>query len=717
MRQYELVEKVKSYDPVADEEALNRAYVFAMKMHAAQKRESGDAYFSHPLEVAEILIGFRMDSATVMAALLHDTVEDTPASYADLKELFGQTVADLVKGMTKLSKLEITPEASKQAQNFQKLVLAISEDIRVLLIKLADRLHNMRTLHVCAEAKRIRIARETLEIYVPLAERMGMQSLKDELEDYCFQNLYPDAHKTIESRLRFLSEQGKQDVEKVIEQLNQDLLEHDIHAIVKGREKRPFSIWTKMQKKNIPFEQVCDIIAFRIIVDSLEDCYKALGVIHTKYPMIAGRYKDYISTPKQNGYRSLHTGVIGPLNRRIEVQIRTKDMDNVAELGVAAHWEYKQGASKEGIQYRWLRDLLDLMNRCSDPNDFLEHTKIALYQDQVFCFSPKGDLITLPQGATAIDFAYAVHSRVGDTCVGVKINGKITPLRTQLKNGDQVEVLTNKGQTPSPEWEHIAVTAKAKASIRRFIRAQKYEENVQTARNMFVNEAKEFGLSFNDKELQPLLPKYKSFLKANQEQVSDLLAAIGAGVVSFKEVFHDLHPDCSKSTLKKALSLFKKRDLSTIESNKNMPVTGLISGISLNFAKCCHPLAGDSIVGIITTGKGVTIHTTDCPSLNQYQDEPERWLPVEWNLSAMENKILPARIRLEVEDKPTVLSEITAIAAKQNITITNLKIQNRKNGISEIIIEVELKNSSALDLLLQSFRSCQFVSSVHRLKI
>ena len=717
MRQYELVEKVKSYDPVADEEALNRAYVFAMKMHAAQKRESGDPYFSHPLEVAEILISYRMDYATIIAALLHDTVEDTAASYEDLKELFGQTIADLVRGMTKLSKLEITPQASKQAQNFQKLVLAISEDIRVLLIKLADRLHNMRSLHIRAQEKRIRIATETLEIYVPLAERMGMQAIKDELEDYCFLNLYPDAHKTIVSRLKFLSEQGKEDVAQVIKKLEEDLKEHGIEATVKGREKRPYSIWHKMQIKNIPFEQVCDIIAFRIIVNSIEDCYKALGVIHTKYPMIGGRYKDYISTPKQNGYRSLHTGVIGPLNRRIEVQIRTKEMNEVAEMGVAAHWEYKQGSSKEGTQYRWLRDLLDLMNRCSDPNDFLEHTKIALYQDQVFCFSPKGDLITLPKGATAIDFAYAVHSRVGDTCVGAKINGKIIPLRTELQNGDQVEVLTNKSQTPSPEWEHIAVTAKAKASIRRYIRTLKYEQNVQTARNQFINEAKEFGLTFTDKDLQPLLPKYKSFLKADQEQVTDLLAAIGAGVVSFKDVFHELHPDCSRSTLKKALSIFKKKEGKTSISDKNMPVTGLIPGIALNFAKCCHPLPGDSIVGIVTTGKGVTIHTADCSSLRQYQDEPERWLPIEWNAAVMQDKVLPARLLLEVEDKPTVLSEITNIAAKQNVVITNLKLQNRKNGISEILLEIEVKNSSSLDVLIQSLRSSEFVSLVHRLKV
>ena len=448
MRQYELVECVKAYDLNTDEEALNRAYVFAMKMHTAQVRESGDPYFSHPLEVAGILTQYRLDSATIIAALLHDTVEDTPASYMDIKELFGEDVANLVRGVTKLSKVQIHSEESKQAENFQKLVLAISTDIRVLLIKLADRLHNMRTLHFCKKLeKRQRIAKETLEIYVPLAERIGMQSLKDELEDYAFQNLYPEAHKSIQSRLHFLSESGKEDVAKVIEQLHKDLAENGIEAEITGREKRPYSIWRKMQKQNISFERVFDVIAFRIIVKDIAECYQVLGIIHTKYPMIPGRYKDYISTPKQNGYRSLHTGVIGPLNRRIEVQIRTKEMHEVAEYGVAAHWEYKQGVHKEGTQYRWLRDLLDLMNHSSSPNEFLEHTKIAMYQDQVFCFSPKGDLITLPKGAGPLDFAYAVHSRVGDTCVGVKINGKIKPLRTVLENGDQVEILTNKNQT------------------------------------------------------------------------------------------------------------------------------------------------------------------------------------------------------------------------------------------------------------------------------
>ncbi len=709
MRQYELVERVKSYDPNADEEALNRAYVFAMKMHTAQLRESGDPYFSHPLEVAGILTQYRLDSATIIAALLHDTVEDTPASYADVKELFGEDVANLVEGVTKLSKVQIHSEASKQAENFQKLVLATSADIRVLLIKLADRLHNMRTLHFCKKPeKRQRIAKETMEIYVPLAERIGMQNLKDELEDYAFKTLHPEAYESISTRLSFLSEQGREDVEKVILELKKDLEENHIEGEVTGREKRPYSIWRKMQKQNIPFEQVCDIMAFRIIVKTVADCYQTLGVIHTKYPMIPGRYKDYISTPKPNGYRSLHTGVIGPLNRRIEVQIRTQEMHEVAELGVAAHWEYKQGAHKEGKQYRWLRDLLDLMHHCSDPNDFLEHTKMAMYQDQVFCFSPKGDLITLPKGATPIDFAYAVHSRVGDTCVGVKINGKIKPLRTVLQNGDQVEILTAKNQTPSAEWERIVVTAKAKANIRRFIRTQQRERFIQLGRDMFNNTAKEYGISWSEKDLQPFLSQYK------QETVDDFLASIGEGLIPFTEVFRLIHPE-SKTGFQKAFSLFKRTKKENVP-DKKMPVTGLISGIALNFAKCCHPVPGDKIVGIVTTGKGVTIHTQDCPVLQRFSEEPERWLTVSWNNEVLQDKTLPVRIKIVLEDHPTALTELLSVIAKYNIPVSNLNTVNRSNGWSEILLDIEVKDSDHLDVLLQALRANKRISSVYRIK-
>jgi len=708
MRQYELVERVKSYDPNADEVALNRAYTFALKVHGSQKRESGEAYFSHPVAVAAILTEYKLDSATIMAALLHDTVEDTAASYEDIAALFGDDVALLVQGVTKLDKLQVKSEASKQAENFQKFVLAISEDIRVLLIKLADRLHNMRTLGVRRPEKRIKVAKETMEIYVPLAERIGMQNLKDQLEDWSFKFLHEEAYESIQARLNFLRSQGKDEVEQIIQQLHKDLAEHDVEGKITGREKRPYSIWRKMQKQNIAFEQVCDVMAFRIVVKSVEDCYKTLGIINTKYPMIPGRYKDYISTPKPNGYRSLHTGVIGPLNQRIEVQIRTHEMHQVAEYGLAAHWEYKQGQHRDGKQYRWLRELLDLMKHCSDPNDFLEHSKIAMYQDQVFCFSPKGDLITLPKGATPIDFAYAVHSRVGDSCTGVKINGKIKPLRTVLQNGDQVEILTAKNQTPSPEWERIAVTAKARANIRRYLRAQKRNQYIETAKNQFNTTCKEYGLTWSEKDLEPYLKQYKA------ETVEDLLASIGEGLTPFTEVFHLIHPS-QKLLLKRAINFFKKAKTEQV-ADKNMPVTGLIAGISLSFAKCCHPVPGDKIVGIVTTGKGVAIHTQDCPVLQKFSDEPERWLDVAWNTDVVKDKKMTVRIKVGLEDQPNALTELINILTKHNVSVANFTTLSRSEGWSEMYFDIDVKDSDHLDIVLQAVRAYKKVSFAQRVR-
>lgn len=708
MRQYELVERVKSYDPNADEVALNRAYTFALKVHGSQKRESGEAYFSHPVAVAAILTEYKLDSATIMAALLHDTVEDTAASYEDIAALFGDDVALLVQGVTKLDKLQVKSEASKQAENFQKFVLAISEDIRVLLIKLADRLHNMRTLGVRRPEKQTKVARETMEIYVPLAERIGMQNLKDQLEDWSFKFLHPEAYESISTRLSFLKKQGKDQVAQIMEQLQNDIAEHGIKGEITGREKRPYSIWRKMKKQNIAFEQVCDVMAFRIVVDTVEECYQTLGVINTKYPMIPGRYKDYISTPKPNGYKSLHTGVIGPLNQRIEVQIRTEEMHQVAEYGLAAHWEYKQGVHRDGKQYRWLRDLLDLMQHCSDPNEFLEHSKIAMYQDQVFCFSPKGDLITLPKDATPIDFAYAVHSHVGDKCVGAKINGKIKPLRTILQNGDQVEILTAKNQTPSPEWERIAVTSKARANIRRFLRMQKRKQYVEAARNMFVTTSKEYGLTWNEKDLEGVLKQYRA------ETVEDLLAMIGEGLAPFTEIFHTIHPS-QKLLLKRAINFFKKAKTEQT-TDKNMPVTGLVSGIALSFAKCCHPVPGDKIVGIVTTGKGVAIHTHDCPVLQKFADEPERWLDVSWNEDVVKDKKMTVRIKVGLEDQPDALTELLNVMTKHNVVVSNFTTLSRSNGWSEVYFDIDVKNSEHLDILLQAVRSCKKVSFASRVR-
>ena len=613
LRQFELVERVRSYDPNVDEEALDRAYVFAVKMHGSQKRASGDPYFSHPVEVAGILTEYKLDSASIITALLHDTIEDTAASYNDIKEMFGEEVAKLVEGVTKLSKLQLQSDQTKQAENFRKLLLAMSDDIRVLLVKLADRVHNMRTLqfHKNPE-KRKRIARETMEIYAPLAERIGMQEMKNELEDLSFKELYPEAYESITARLAFLRQEGGDLVGRIIAKLKDDLKDTGLDIEVTGREKSPYSIWRKMKRQNATFEQLCDIMAFRVIVPTVADCYHVLGVIHTKYPMIPGRYKDYISTPKPNGYRSLHTGVIGPEKHRIEIQIRTREMHEVAEIGLAAHWRYKQGDYKtDGRQFAWLRELLDIMEQSDNPEEFLEHTKMEMFQDQVFCFSPKGDLISLPKGATAIDFAYAVHSGVGNRCVGVKINGKIRPLRTVLVNGDQVEILTSKTQTPSPEWERFAVTGKARAAIRRFVRAQKREQYLEVGRQILQRAYKSEGYEYTDKSLENVLTNFK------QATAEDLAAAVGEGVIQASDVVDSVFPG-HKSRFARAVDALKrgaKKISDKTDHKKQSPINGLIPGMAINFAKCCHPLPGDRIVGIVTTGKGVTIHTIDCPTL------------------------------------------------------------------------------------------------------
>src|SRR5690625_3849576 len=482
LRQFELVERVKSYDPGADEDRLNRAYVYAMKMHGSQKRASGDPYFSHPIQVAGILTELKLDGDSIITPQLHDVDEDTEGTLEDSERLFNPEIARLVDGVTKLSRLELQSERSKQAENFRKLVLAMSEDIRVLLVKLADRLHNMRTLHfVQSEEKRKRIARETMEIYAPLAERIGHGTFENDLDALAFAEPNPAARNAILARLEFLTSRGGDITDRVIAELERALEEEGMEGSGSGRIKTPYSIWRKMQQRNVGFEQLADIMAFRIVVPDVASCYQTLGILHSQYPVVPGRFKDYVSTPKLNGYQSLHTGLIGPLKQRIEVQIRTEEMHEVAELGVAAHWRYKQAADgseppMEGRQFRWIRALLDILEHASNPDEFLEHTKLEMYQDQVFCFTPNGDLIALPRGATPIDFAYAVHSEVGNTCVGCRVNGRMVPLRTLLQNGDQVEVVTSKVQRPSPDWENVVVTGKAKAAIRRFIRQEQREQ-------------------------------------------------------------------------------------------------------------------------------------------------------------------------------------------------------------------------------------------------
>src|SRR3954471_14056867 len=707
IRQFELVERVKAYDPGADEDTLNRAYVFSMKAHGSQSRASGDPYFSHPLGVAEILTRLKLDTASIVTGLLHDTVEDTEATLEEIEELFGAEIGRLVDGVTKLSRLELQSDNTKHAENFRKLVLAMSNDIRVLLVKLADRLHNMQTLHfIKAPEKRRRIALETMEIYAPLAERMGMHQLKDELENLAFAEVNPDAYQSITQRLQFLREQGTDLSNKVVAELEKVLKEEGVAGTVSGREKTPYSIWRKMQKKQVEFEQLSDIMAFRVMVEDVPACYQALGVLHSRYSMIPGRFKDFISTPKPNDYQSLHTGIIGPHRLRIEVQIRTRQMHDVAEMGVAAHWGYKQGLEKiDGRQYRWLRELLDILEHASGPEEFLEHTKLEMFQDQVFCFSPKGDLIALPRGACPVDFAYAVHSQVGDTCVGAKINGRLIPLRTQLANGDQVEIVTSKAQTPSPTWERFVVTGKARARIRRFVRTQQRAQYMDLGKAILQKAFRQDGQDFSERPLEAVMKQF------NCTSVEDLYVAVGEGHVTGREVVNAAFPHPTEPK-DKVVPLARARRKGRPQDTA-IPIRGRTPGMALHFAGCCNPLPGDRIVGIVTTGKGVTIHTIDCDTLESFANEPERWLDVAWSSEEGEAGHV-GRINVTIANEPGNLGSLTTTIGKQGGNITNLKITNRSTDFFEIMVDIEVGDVKHLSTIIAALRATPVINSVER---
>ena len=721
IRQFELVETVKSYDPQANEDLINRAYVYAMKAHGSQVRASGDPYFSHPLEVAGILTGYRLDAATIATALLHDVVEDTGATIEELESLFGEEVAKLVDGVTKLTQIELQSDHSKQAENFRKLLLAMSEDIRVLLVKLSDRLHNMRTLHFIKKPeKRRRIATETMEIFSPLAERIGMQEMKNELDDLSFAEINEEARDSILKRLDYLRDEGKTLVPRIIDELSATLKEHGLDADITGREKTPYSIWRKMQKKDVPFEAMSDIMAFRIAVDTAEDCYKALGIIHNAYRVVPGRFKDYISVPKPNGYQSLHTGIIGPEKHRIEIQIRTRDMHEVAENGVAAHWQYKQGEKvsgkpTDGKQYRWLRELLEILETAAEPEEFLEHTKLEMFQDQVFCFTPKGDLINLPQDATPVDFAYAVHTEVGDRCVGAKINGRMMPLRTRLKNGDQVDIVTSKTHTPSPTWENFVVTGKARARIRRFVRLKERDQYVELGNAMLERAFVEEDYPLTEKGLKGVL---KIFQK---ETVDDLIAEVGMGHTTAREVLGAVYPGTKKESvarkLGKIVPISKARAKKAQKKGERhgIPIRGLIPGMAVHYAGCCHPLPGDRIVGIITTGKGVTIHTIDCDILHQYEDQAERWIDVSWEQDEKSpNDSHVSRVHLTLLNVPGALGALSNVVARGEGNISNLKIVSRSADFYDMLVDVEVRDVKHLSEIIAALRATPEINSIER---
>lgn len=717
MRQYELVETVKQYDPSADEQAINRAYVFSMKAHGAQKRASGDPYFSHPVEVAGILTRYRLDGASIVTALLHDTVEDTHATLPDIEEMFGAEIAKLVDGVTKLSRLEIAGSEARQAENFRKLLLAMSEDLRVLLVKLADRLHNMRTLnHIRDRDKRKRIASETLEIYSPLAERIGIRELQEELEDLAFAHINPDARTSIMKRLEFLRTAGESLVPRIIASLSETLKAAGLKPEVNGREKTPYSIWRKMQRKDVEFEQLSDIMAFRVQVGTIEECYRALGAIHGAWRVSPGRFKDYISLPKPNGYRSIHTAVIGPDGHRIEIQIRTGDMQNRAENGLAAHWSYKQQAPNgkgeaDTPQYRWLRELLDIMEQAEGPDDFLEHTKLEMFRDQVFCFTPRGDLIALPHGATPVDFAYAVHSEVGDRCTGVKVNGRMVPLQTGLVNGDQVEVLTSKTQKPSPDWLRFVATGKARARIRRFIRIQHRHEYRELGRGILDKAFRQEQRRLTRKAIARAVETFQV------QDEDDLLIRIGEGRLSGPEIVNKLFPartdgDGPGKADKPAARRRKGNGAEAVETG--ISIRGLIPGMAVHYARCCHPLPGERIVGIVTTGKGVTVHTVDCDTLQRFNGMPSHWLDLSWDEDGSAGESRVARIKVFLSNEPGTLGDLSTIIGKNGGNITNLRIANRSTDFFEIHLDIQVDDVRHLTEIIAALRASPVITSVDR---
>ncbi len=729
MRQFELIDRVKQYNPATNEDLLNRAYVYAMRAHGEQKRASGDPYFSHPLQVAAILTDLKLDDATIAAALLHDTIEDTDATRAEIDRLFGHDIGVLVEGLTKLKKLDLVSKEAKQAENLRKLLLAIADDVRVLLIKLADRLHNMRTLaYRPPEARRV-TAEETLDIYAPLAGRMGMHEMREELEDLSFRELNPDAYKVITERLEALAARSKGWIAEIEQQLARKLADSGIAAEVTGRRKRAYSIWRKMERKAVGFEQLSDIFGFRVVVGSLVECYQALGIVHTTWPVVPGRFKDYISTPKQNDYRSIHTTVIGPGKQRVELQIRTRDMQQIAEYGIAAHALYKDGVgsptemlSRESNAYAWLRRTIELLAEGSNPEEFLEHTKLELFHDQVFCFTPKGKLIALPRGATPIDFAYAVHTDVGNMAVGAKINGKIGPLSSQLQNGDEIQILTSKAQTAPPAaWESIVVTGKARAAIRRATRTAVRDQYSGLGRRILERLCQRAKIDYADDKLQGALPRLA------RASIEDVMSAVGRGEMKAADVVRAMYPDykdervtpvAPKSEsgwfgLKRAKAVkFKLPDKA--ENGAAIPIRGINSDLPVRFAPNCGAVPGDRIVGIMTPGEGITIYPIHSPALSEFEDQPERWLDVRWDVDEKTPQRFPAQLAVQSVNEPGTLAQIAQVIAEHDGNIDNIRMIRQSPDFTELTIDLAVYNLKHLTSIISQLRAKKVVANAER---
>ncbi|WP_340108060.1 bifunctional (p)ppGpp synthetase/guanosine-3',5'-bis(diphosphate) 3'-pyrophosphohydrolase [Pikeienuella sp. HZG-20] len=705
IRQFELVEMVRAYNPNADEALLNRAYVYGARAHAAQRRASGESYFGHPLEVAAILTELKLDDATIVTALLHDTIEDTAATYAEITELFGEEIAELVNGVTKLNKLKLASREVEQAENFRKLLIAMSRDVRVLLVKLADRTHNMRTLGALRPEKRARIARETMDIFAPLASRMGMQQMREELEDLAFEVLHPEARTSIMRRFLKLRKETGDLIPRIKAAIGEALRDAGVSAEVQGREKTPYSIWRKMEEKQISFGQLSDIYGFRIITDDIPSCYIALGAVHTAMRVVPERMKDYISGPKSNGYRSLHTTVYGPMASRVEIQIRTREMHEVAETGVAAHWAYKEGRPSENPfavdPFHWLSTLVERLEKGDPPKEFLEQVKLDMFHDQVFCFTPKGDVYGLPRGATPIDFAYAIHTRIGDSCVGAKVDGARVPLWTRLRNGQSVEIIRVESSRPSPVWMDMAKTGRARAAIRRALREEERAEHIRLGTEIARLAFERRKLDGGAKALQA------AARKLGYATVESLLAALGAAELTGRRLVAAVYPGMVEPETDEPEEAVER---------PHRLVRGAPAGVPFVFAACCEPIPGERIVGI-RTGPGIEAHCIDCEALIAHEEHPERWIDLRWDEDAAQLGGRSTSIDITLANQAGALGAIATLIGEHRANIENMATIARMPDFWRMRVSLMVKDMKHMSAIISALEAQTIVAEVRRTRL
>tara|TARA_Y100000590_G_scaffold65449_1_gene70718 strand:+ start:26435 stop:28546 length:2112 start_codon:yes stop_codon:yes gene_type:complete len=700
MRENDLVDRITSYNPKVDTREIKKAFQFGMLMHGDQLRESGDPYFSHPIEVANILAELNLDTSSVVCALLHDTIEDTKATIKDIKDNFGKEIAKLVDGVTKLNELESKPDQSKAAEDFRKLILASSSDIRVLLIKIADRLHNMRTLkYLKNKNRRKRIATETLEIYAPLAARIGMHEMREELEDLAFSETEPEIRSILFERIKVSKKKNNKIVKEITDKISKILKLNNVKALVSGREKSIYSVWQKLENKNKSLEQLSDLFGFRIYVDELVDCYSVLGVLHQNWQAVPGLFKDYISTPKKNGYQSIHTTLVGPSNHRVEIQIRTKEMHEINERGVAAHWAYKDKKSineKDLNSISWMADLIDILQRDGATDEFLENTRLELSHDQVYCFTPKGRLIALPQDSTALDFAFALHTDLGLFCSGVKINGEIKPRRTKLNNGDEVEIIKSKTPVPLESYEDLVTTGRSKSSIRKAIK----ENKIKNQRLLGKEIIKSVFSSHRKKPTRDVLER--SFGPLNVKSLVELYQLVGSGKSSGSEVYDHVFPNTKRKTKRKRF----------YGKNLSLPISGLLPDMTVRFQKNSFLVPGDNIIGITLPGKGITIYHAKDEKLHDYENNPERWLRLNWKKEI--DVTFTARIMLSIINEVGSLGVISAAIADYGGNISNLILTEKDTDFYNLRIDIDVDDKKHIENIIKSLNGLPEISSVKR---